>query len=403
MSEDGAKKNGRSSADPTQDGARGPAPTPLGAPRRARSARAASRRTTSGRAGRRTTAAREVRTLTVLLVAIAALLVVAIALLPPKVGDPQPASLAEPVEEPVVTVPAATRSPGGDYSAPDTGGRSDEPRVATRPATTSEPAAVPRATEPVATARALPWWMPVDLPDPALRGRLHLILDDAGNTGDEMPPFLGLPIPFAVAVLPQLPYSTDAARRSIAAGKEVILHQPMEAIGGADPGPGWIGPGHSREQIVATLTANLLSVPGAIGANNHMGSLASSDEPTMRLVLDFFHANGMFYLDSRTISRTVARRVAREVGIPFAERNVFLDNVRERDAILTALSQALELSNRGEDVFMIGHVTVPLLADVLREAVPVLLGHEYEFRPLSTAVQVFGDDTVAGRIRDGSR
>ena len=257
---------------------------------------------------------------------------------------------------------------------------------------------------PEASAIPMPWWMPADLPDPALRGRLHLILDDAGNAADELPPFLELPIPFAVAVLPQLPYSTDAASRTIAAGKEVILHQPMEAVGGADPGPGWIGPGHRPEQIVATLTANLLSVPGAIGANNHMGSLASADEPTMRLVLDFFHANGMFYLDSRTISRTVARRVARDVGIPFAERNVFLDNVRERDAILTAISSAIELSNRGEDVFMIGHVTVPLLADVLREAVAVLLRHDYEFRPLATAVRTVEGDVVAEhRGREGDR
>ena len=70
------------------------------------------------------------------------------------------------------------------------------------------------------------------------RAMLAVILDDAGYSLEELQPFLDLPGPLTVAVLPNLPHSAEAARRVLAAGKDLILHCPMEADGGEDPGPG---------------------------------------------------------------------------------------------------------------------------------------------------------------------
>lgn len=231
------------------------------------------------------------------------------------------------------------------------------------------------------------WW----LPDPAeftgVPGTLYLILDDAGNNLDGLPEFLEFPGPLTVAVLPQLDYSVESAARTAAAGKEIMLHLPMEAVGGANPGPGAVTVGLDESDVVSIVRANLDSVPGAIGVNNHMGSLATADERTMEIVLAELTRRGLFFVDSRTTVATVGRDVAEQLRIPFAERHVFLDNKRSREDILRAMSGALEMAHRQEHVVMIGHATVPELADVLSEIYPTLVNAGYRFGFVSEIVQ----------------
>jgi len=234
------------------------------------------------------------------------------------------------------------------------------------------------------------WW----LPDPEVygdvTGTLYLILDDAGNNLQPLPVFLEFPAPLAVAVLPQLAYSVESAARSAAAGKEIMLHLPMEAVSGANPGPGALTVDMSDREILRVIGENLGSVPGAIGVNNHMGSLATSDRRMMEIVLADLQRRDLFFIDSRTTVDTVARAVATYLQTPFAERHVFLDNDRSRDAILTAIRGALELAHTQERVVMIGHATVPELAAVLNEIYPVLAEHGYRFGLVSELVAEAG-------------
>jgi hypothetical protein len=103
-------------------------------------------------------------------------------------------------------------------------------------------------------------------------GKIAVVIDDAGNNIGDLLPFLQFPYPLTIAVLPQLPHSREAAELSIEAGKEVILHLPMEAEGTIHPGPGTLYERDSREKIIQTMNKNFASVPGATGVNNHMGS-----------------------------------------------------------------------------------------------------------------------------------
>lgn len=228
------------------------------------------------------------------------------------------------------------------------------------------------------------WWLPEPEDASSPRGELFVVLDDAGNSLDGYDAFLAFPGPLAVAVLPRLDFSVQAAAMAISAGKEVLLHQPMEAIGGADPGPGWVGPALDEAAIARELAENLATVPGAVGVNNHMGSLATADERVMRAVLSELAERDLFFLDSRTTAETVVREVAGEVGIPFVERHVFLDHERSRESIFASVREALERSLAGEPVVMIGHVTVPLVAEILAEIYPVVVEHGYRFAPIST-------------------
>ena len=82
-------------------------------------------------------------------------------------------------------------------------------------------------------------------PQPEKPGLLSVIIDDAGYSLSELQAFLDLPVPLTIAVLPNLPHSTEAARRVLAAGKDLILHCPMEPTGGENPGPGALYTGES--------------------------------------------------------------------------------------------------------------------------------------------------------------
>ncbi len=102
-----------------------------------------------------------------------------------------------------------------------------------QPSVERSPARTETATAPGAHRRHRP--RPSSR-SPRRAGLLAIIIDDAGYSLRELQAFLDLPVPLTVAVLPNLPHSTEAARRVLAAGKDLILHCPMEPTGGENPG-----------------------------------------------------------------------------------------------------------------------------------------------------------------------
>jgi len=222
------------------------------------------------------------------------------------------------------------------------------------------------------------------------RGKLVLVIDDAGYNLRDLEPFLAFPGPLTISVLPRLPYSEETARRARAAGKEVILHQPMEALGGEDPGPGAIRLGMDDLEIAAIIAGNLATVPGAAGMNNHMGSAVTRDPGMMRAVLEAARASGLFYLDSLTVSDSVVDSVASHLNLNTWERDVFLDNYPERAAILKQLDDGIKRAEKKGLSVMIGHVWSAELAQTLIDLYPGLIEQGFS---LSTISRIMLEDS----------
>lgn len=220
-------------------------------------------------------------------------------------------------------------------------------------------------------------------PPPKHKGSLAIVLDDAGNNLRELEPFLKFPGPLTIAVLPGLPYSAEAARRIRAAGKEVILHQPMEAVGGQNPGPGAIYAGMSRDEIEAVLKHNLAEVGPVVGMNNHQGSKITADERIMEIVLAFCRRNGIYYLDSRTTADTVVPTVAERLGIRIGERDVFVDNIQEKAAMIRFMEEGLQKAEKKGAAIVIGHVWSNELAATLSELYPELIAQGFSLTTIS--------------------
>jgi polysaccharide deacetylase 2 family uncharacterized protein YibQ len=212
------------------------------------------------------------------------------------------------------------------------------------------------------------------------KGTLAFVIDDAGNNLRELEPFLNIPFPVTIAVLPGLPHSAEAARRIRAAGKEVILHQPMEAIGAQNPGPGAIYSGMSAEEIRSILKKNIAEVGPVAGMNNHQGSKITMDRQAMETILAFCAENGLYFLDSRTTAETAAPAAARLLGMKIAERDVFIDNEQDRDSMLKYIKTGLERAQRNGKAVMIGHTWSPALAPLLAEQFHLLANQGYTIK-----------------------
>ncbi|MDZ7645291.1 MAG: divergent polysaccharide deacetylase family protein [Woeseiaceae bacterium] len=187
--------------------------------------------------------------------------------------------------------------------------------------------------------------------------RIAIIIDDLGYRFAEGRRAIGLPGPVACAVLPATPRGSDLARLAAEAGKEVLLHLPLEAqnqVGFRDPGT--LSMDMSRRQFAEAFATSLADVPQAIGVNNHRGSLLTRHPGHMTWLMEELRARkGLFFVDSYTTHHSVALSIAAEAGVPAIRRHVFLDNDRSAAGIATEFDRLLHLARRNGAAVGIGH------------------------------------------------
>jgi polysaccharide deacetylase 2 family uncharacterized protein YibQ len=212
-----------------------------------------------------------------------------------------------------------------------------------------------------------------------------LVLDDMGQDIAAARRLLGLPCPVTFAVLPHLSHSRAVAEEAHRAGREVMLHLPMQPLpnGEVNPGTGEIRVGMSREEVARTLAANLSTVPHARGVNNHMGSLATADAELMNAVMQSLGRQGLYFVDSRTTGSSVALEEARRAGLPAFYRSVFLDGVQSEEYTLGQLREFVRLLARQEAAIAIGH-PFPTTIAALERFLPEFDRLDIRLVPVST-------------------
>ncbi len=215
-------------------------------------------------------------------------------------------------------------------------------------------------------------------------GKLVFVFDDAGHNLNQLEPFLKLPFKVVIAVLPGLPHSAEAAAAARKAGKQVILHQPMQAVNlSVDPGPSAIKPDMHTYEIEDLVRKNLAEIGPVVGLNNHEGSLITATQSAIGAVLDVCKAENIFFLDSRTNAETKAPQAALERGMKIYERDIFLDNEPGRDDIIAMIKKGLAVADKKGHAIMIGHIWSDGLAAIISEMYPDLVAQGYVFTDIS--------------------
>jgi hypothetical protein len=217
--------------------------------------------------------------------------------------------------------------------------------------------------------------------------KVAIVIDDFGYDGRLARRFLQIDAPLSFSVLPNGTFSKSIAQRVRQAGRELLLHLPMEPKGypEVDPGIGALLTEMTDMELVAALRKNLDSLPQVKGVNNHMGSEFCENEKKLRLVMRELKNRGLFFVDSRTTSRTKAYRVAQEEEVPSAERNVFLDNIQSPQAVRRQLKKLIQLAKLKGQAIGIAHPHEVTLK-VLKEDIPKLSSKGVELVPVSQLV-----------------
>ena len=273
---------------------------------------------------------------------------------------------AEPDAEQQVAVETA------EYLPPAFRAKAIDPRVARPPSPDdpierAPPEAAPRppvrwaaaSADAESDADAAPWRRHAQPPPAAAEIEdapiLAIVIDDLGFDLGQVKRLLSLPAPITLAILPYAPNAEASAKLARQAGRELLVHVPMEPVGGEDPGPNALTVGLSVEENVKRLDANLAIFSGYVGVNNHMGSAVTANAEIMRGVLEELNSRGLMYLDSRTANNSWGWRLAERMNMPAAVNHVFLDNVRKTSEVRRWLRVAARQARERGAAVAIGH------------------------------------------------
>ena len=160
----------------------------------------------------------------------------------------------------------------------------------------------------------------------------------------------------------------------------------MKALGKNNPGPRAIMREMDSSEIIDTFTENLDSLPFVKGFNNHMGSAITSDASIMETILKTAAEKNILFTDSRTTADSKCKEVAEKLGIAIAKRDVFLDNVDNREAIMESINTGLNIAENKGHAVMIGHVWSSELADTMMEIYPNLIEDGFTLEEMSDLI-----------------
>ena len=238
---------------------------------------------------------------------------------------------------------------------------------------TAKPAIKPAAAKPVAQAG---------------KQRIAIVIDDLGVDYDSAAAVAHLLQPVALSILPFQKYSRDALELAGQFNKPAMLHMPMqpEDYPAMDPGDSALLISMTDHEIRDHVDSALDSMPGVIGVNNHMGSAFCAHQDLMRPVLEEISRKNIFFLDSKTSRNDVGFRTAREMKMKTCQRGVFLDNLRDENAIWQELVDLCWNDHPDQSRIAIGH-PYPETIHVLRERLGELEQMGCEVAPIQEFCQ----------------
>lgn len=230
----------------------------------------------------------------------------------------------------------------------------------------------------------LPQWRRNAAAAPAAEGRFRIavIIDDLGLSQSAFDRVAALPAPLTLAIMSYAGEAPKLAQAARKAGHEVLVHVPMEPEGNANPGPHALTTEQTRDAFDQQLGRDLDSFEGYVGINNHMGSKLTASAERMSWLFEELERRGLMFVDSRTTKKTVAPMLAEHFGLPFAERDVFLDNEFGADAVEAQLKVLEDEARKYGFAVAIGHPHAGTIA-ALKTWLPTLEDRGYVLVPIS--------------------
>ena len=212
--------------------------------------------------------------------------------------------------------------------------------------------------------------------------KIALDIDDVGYRRAYISSLASLRTPITFAIFPYATYSKAIDLKLHKLGYETILHTPMEPVDTAlFPGDGALFVQMDKKEIKRKIFTDISRIPYVNGANNHEGSLFTSDKQKICDAVSDFKKKDMFFMDSLTDDNSYAYRCALKQGIPSAQRDVFIDDKPSDGYIANQIKIAAYLAKKFKRVIVIGHPRHDTVQTLMNE-IPALKKEGYEFVPI---------------------
>jgi polysaccharide deacetylase 2 family uncharacterized protein YibQ len=224
------------------------------------------------------------------------------------------------------------------------------------------------------------------LPVIPIKARIAIVIDDWGYNLNNLHMLDEIKYPLTASVLPHLSYSREVAEELHKRGIEVILHLPMEPHEKYRLEKNTIMTSFDENTILDILGQDLSSIAYAKGISNHMGSRATEDEKTIRIIFKELKKRHLYFLDSFVSSKTVCSDLAHKMNLGFAKRDVFLDNNSDPQYIRQQIHKLKLRAKSNGQAIGIGHDRKSTL-EVLKEVMPELEKEGYRFVFVSELVR----------------
>lgn len=185
-----------------------------------------------------------------------------------------------------------------------------------------------------------------------------IIIDDFGNNAAGTNEMLSLPIEFTGAVMPSMERTEQESELLFKAGKDVILHMPMEPHKGKLSwlGKSYILDSYTDDEVKKVFTDSLEQINHSVGVNNHMGSKVTENERIFNVIFSIIKDKDLIFIDSVTTPNSIVEKVAKEYGIKYLKRDVFLDSTQDISKIKQNLIKTGDIALKNGYAVAIGHV-----------------------------------------------
>ncbi|OQY02151.1 MAG: hypothetical protein B6I26_02175 [Desulfobacteraceae bacterium 4572_130] len=159
------------------------------------------------------------------------------------------------------------------------------------------------------------------------------------------------------SILPASPFGREIAESLYKKKVDIMLHLPMEPIQypDIDPGIGAIFAHMSKQELITQVRKNLNAIPYIKGVNNHMGSRLTSMVVPMNEIFTVLKKKDVFFIDSMTSKKSICKSLTKHLQIPFARRDVFLDNIQSPAHIKKQMKILIDIAFFHGTAIGIGH------------------------------------------------
>ncbi|AHH14264.1 Polysaccharide deacetylase superfamily protein [Borrelia hermsii MTW] len=219
-----------------------------------------------------------------------------------------------------------------------------------------------------------------------LKPEFYLIIDDVGYDEFMLDEFMKIDLNINFSIIPFLPKSMDLYNKLTSKNKIIMIHFPMQSKYKNSIEKFHININDNEFAIRKKIEKTFQTYSNAKIMNNHMGSLITSNEDIMQIILIKLKEENRYFFDSLTTQESISEKTGKNIGILVEQRDIFLDNKDNEKAVIQALKRAKQIARTKGIVKVIGHIWSKNTLKILKQE-SENLKQEFEFKNLINLYQ----------------